>query len=410
MASCASSSARRHRAGHGVRAPAERPARQLAAQQGRVGHDAAVRGALGIDPRRRRGHLDLFGAGGRQPLGQHLRGRRPAQSEDDRGRVRRGEAGVAEQVVERGHRRRAGSRQPDRGSASTGQPAAAASACTASGIARPGPGHDHAPLLVEAGRQRVELVPVERGPAADRLVPRPPVGPSGRQVAGPAHERVPEGQVEVDRARPRSRGVGQGAGHERAPPGGHRRVRRTGVGGVAHGRAVEAELVDGLGRGHLPQLGRAVGGADDQRDLGLVGLDHGRVELGRGGAARADDDRRPTGRQAEPEGGERGRALVVEHVQAQLGPLGEGERQRRRPRSRADDDVDAGRPGPPRRPGWRRTSPPPRRAAAEGRAGSPPYRLPRCWSRSGPTSCARGATSASGASRRPSPASPGATT
>ena len=277
-------------------------------------------------------------------------------------------------------------------------------------IARAGPGHDHPPLLVEACRQRVELVLVERGPTADRLVPRPPVGPSRRQVAGLAHERVPEGQVEVDGTRPGPDRIGQRPGHQRPPARRHRRVRRPGVGGVAHGRAVEAELVDGLGRGHLPQLRRAVGRADDQRDLGLVGLDHRRVELRRGRAARAHDDRRPTGGQSEPEGGEPGRALVVEHVQAQLGPLGEGQRQRRRTRSRADDDVDqtgpdhlVGQGGAERRRhrAGRRT---------EGRAGSPPYRLPRCWSRSGPTSSARGATSASGASRRPSPASPGATT
>ncbi len=40
------------------------------------------------------------------------------------------------------------------------------------------------------------------------------------------------------------------------------------------------------GAPHVAQLGRAVGGAHEQRHLGLVGLDDRGVQLGRGGAAR----------------------------------------------------------------------------------------------------------------------------
>ena len=88
------------------------------------------------------------------------------------------------------------------------------------------------------------------------------------------------------------------------------------------------------GAADVPQLRRPVGGAHDQRHLGLVGLDHRGVELGRGGAARAQR-RPPAARgQAEPEGDERGRPLVVEHVQRAARPVGQGQRQRRRARAR----------------------------------------------------------------------------
>ena len=137
-------------------APAPRPAasgpptvsgrRPAAGRPGRgrpcvgIGHDAADGRALGIDPRGRRRHLHLLGARRRQPLGQHLRGGRAPQPEHHRRRVRRRRSrrGAA------GRRRRPrwpdeAARQPDRGSASTGQPAAAASACTASGSPAPAP-------------------------------------------------------------------------------------------------------------------------------------------------------------------------------------------------------------------------------------------------------------------------------
>ncbi len=42
----------------------------------------------------------------------------------------------------------------------------------------------------------------------------------------------------------------------------------------AHVRAVDANLIDGLARPPTSQLGRSVGGADDHRHSGVVGLDH----------------------------------------------------------------------------------------------------------------------------------------
>ena len=57
----------------------------------------------------------------------------------------------------------------------------------------------------------------------------------------------------------------------------------------AHGRAVEAGLVDGLGGTDVLQFGRPVRGAHQQRHAGLVGLDHGRMQLGGGRPAGHDD-------------------------------------------------------------------------------------------------------------------------
>ena len=57
----------------------------------------------------------------------------------------------------------------------------------------------------------------------------------------------------------------------------------------AHGVAVELDLVDGLVGADSAQLGRTVGGQHDQRDPRLGGLEHRRVQVGRGGARRRDD-------------------------------------------------------------------------------------------------------------------------
>ena len=219
--------------------------------------------------------------------------------------------------------------------------------------------------------QRVELGRGRARPAADRLVPRRrPPGRPGGSVAGLAHQRLAERQVEVHRARPRPARIGHGT---RRPSDRHvDAIAASGdarVGEPAHGARRTGGLVDGLRRADVPQLGRAVGGAHDQRHPGLVGLDHRRVELGRGGAAGAHDDRRPAGGQAEPEGGNPAeRSSWCTCTRSSVARPGPGpaawsaSRGRRRRRRR--------RPAPTRRPAWRRTWPPPRRAAAErgGRA------------------------------------------
>jgi hypothetical protein len=53
------------------------------------------------------------------------------------------------------------------------------------------------------------------------------------------------------------------------------------------------DLVDGLGSAPVAQLGRAIGGQDDERDAAEVRLGHGRQEIGGGGTGGGEEgDRR----------------------------------------------------------------------------------------------------------------------
>ena len=139
MASCASSSARRHRAGQGVRAPADR--RPASSPHTRVGSATTRRAAVPSGsthaaeavtwtcsaPDAASHWASTFEAGGR-PSRRTTVGVCAAAKPAWRSR-----SSNAATVDGRG------SRQPDRGSASTGQPAAVASACTASGSPAPAP-------------------------------------------------------------------------------------------------------------------------------------------------------------------------------------------------------------------------------------------------------------------------------
>ena len=92
------------------------------------------------------------------------------------------------------------------------------------------------------------------------------------------------------------------------------------------------------------QLGRPVRRADDQRNPGVMCLDHSGMQFGRGGAARDADDGRPPGRHGEPQG-EEGRTAFVE---TDVGPesLGQGQRQGGRPRAGTDHRVGDPESGP----------------------------------------------------------------
>ena len=143
-------------------------------------------------------------------------------------------------------------RQPERGSASTGQPSAGGQGHDVGRRVRHPPRPPPGPAGRPTGRPSPELAGGRRA--------RPPdvatgatgaLGPT-RRARGPAlgDQRVGEGQVEVDRARAR-RAPG-GLGHR---PGGQRAARcarppasgTPGLGEPAHGRAEEPGLVDGLG-------------------------------------------------------------------------------------------------------------------------------------------------------------------
>ncbi len=104
-------------------------------------------------------------------------------------------------------------------------------------------------------------------------------------------------------------------------------------------RTEEAALVGGLVGAGATQLVGAVGGEHQQRHPGMAGLEHGRVQVGDGGARRRDHRHRPPGQLGQAEGEEAGRALVHADVQPQPpGRVGLLQRvgQRRRPRPRAE--------------------------------------------------------------------------
>ena len=108
--------------------------------------------------------------------------------------------------------------------------------------------------------------------------------------------------------------------------------------------AVDPLLVDRLGRAAVAQLGWPVRAEHDQRHPRLLGLDHGRVELGDGGPRRGQQDDRPAARAGHAEREEAGGALVEEHPDPEPGRRPQRQGERRRARPGADDGV-----GHPRR-------------------------------------------------------------
>jgi len=160
------------------------------------------------------------------------------------------------------------------------------------------------------------------------------------------HERFSERPVHVDRPgwgrdgrRHRPGGDPADVGLGRRPDLGDRQLAEP-----LHLPPVEMELVDGLVRPPVPELGRPVGGEDDERDPRLAGLGHGRPEVhGRGARGREEDDG-PPGRpsQAETEVGRRPLVEMDEDPKPWVAAQGEGER--RRPRTRTDDGLADARP------------------------------------------------------------------
>ena len=155
---------------------------------------------------------------------------------------------------------------------------------------------------------------------ADR-VPGGATGPTGGEVLHVAAERLAKGEVGVHRTGPVGAGrrLGDQSGADRAPPRPAGHFGHTGRAAPAHGRTVEAPLVDGLRRAHPLELRRPIGGADDERHAVVVRLDDARVQLRRGGAARGQDHDGPIGRRGEPDGEEPGAAFVQPHVHRDLG-------------------------------------------------------------------------------------------
>ena len=351
---------------------------------------AGDRRVVGIDRRRHRRPARAVAPDAGDPLGEHLAtppdGRRGRSTSGRRRREPSRRGGAARR---RRRRRRGRARNRDVGSARTGQPVAATNASRR--------------LRRRADRRRARRpAAVERAARRARRATSGVAGrarlaaPDRRGGSGPgvADERLAERQVEVHRpvvGRPR-----RGAVRASATSTPRRRRRHPGRG--TSGRPGRTGCVWSIVCG-APTSRSSAGRSAVSTSIGTpdsAGLDDRRVQVGRRRAARAQHDRRRA-RQPEAEGDEAGDALVVDDVHRRARPGRPG---------RAASACSAspgrrrrgGRPGrSARRPASRRTSPGPgsRRVTIRqrrARAG----RVMACSSRCGPTSSARGATSASG--------------
>jgi hypothetical protein len=97
-------------------------------------------------------------------------------------------------------------------------------------------------------------------------------------------------------------------------------------------------LIDRLGGADISQFRRPVRRDHQHRDVGEPGLDDGRVEVGRRGAARAQQHRRHAV-EPDPEGDERGSPLVVHDVHGHVVIRSQRHRHRCAARTGSDDRV-----------------------------------------------------------------------
>ena len=223
-----------------------------------------------------------------QPGAQRLGGGRVADPQHQLRGVGGGEARVAQQHVVVGHHvaqvvgaaaqpgRRLGQHRPARPRGPGAPPASATGSATGPHTIAPGRRLGHArgqPVhLVALGRAGGAHAPWSRAPPSAR-----PCQSSGATRLGHGGQRLAQRQVQVHRPGPALAGRPPGA----AGGGAHVGVPLGGGLGVAQlheplgRRAVQLDLVDGLARAHVAQLGRAVGGQHDQRHARLARLHHG---------------------------------------------------------------------------------------------------------------------------------------
>ncbi len=160
-----------------------------------------------------------------------------------------------------------------------------------------------------------------------RRRPRPCAGPGVERADGPASSpRAAAAALRCRRRRGPSATSGSSSctfrctGPSGQPGEPRRRCRRAldDVGGRQRpADAEEPDLVGGLVRHRAAQPGRPVGGDRDQRDAGVRGLEHGRVQVGRGGARRRHHRGRRREVFGDAERQERRGALVDAGVQRQ---------------------------------------------------------------------------------------------
>ena len=170
-----------------------------------------------------------------QPLVEDLRRRGFAHPDHDLWRQRTGHRGLTQEAVGAGHdvavpARRTRSEAPP-GSASP----AGRQRLQRRGIADAPPGDEHAPPRRPPPCQLGDQVRRERPRHPRPAVPRRAVGPPGRERAGPAHQGLPELEVELHRSRTGAEGLEHDPARQGAPVSGAARIRRAGVGEEPHG-------------------------------------------------------------------------------------------------------------------------------------------------------------------------------
>ena len=202
--------------------------------------------------------------------------------------------------------------------------------------------------LVEQEGRGLEVDRGDRGQRASLAsLQRQRVGRRDGALDRDRRQRLAPGQVEVDRPGPRL------AARRGQRPAGHRAVVQqavvVGLVGAdfaepAHRRAVELDLVDRLPGADPAQLGRPVGGQDDQRHARLVRLADRRVVVGRGRAGGAEQRHRRPRRLRGAEREEGRRALVDDHAHLDLRLAPERDRERGRARAGGDHRVPQAAP------------------------------------------------------------------
>ena len=240
-------------------------------------------------------------------------------------------------------------RAPERGSARTGQPKAAARRRTTSG--RPAP----APATIRPfapGRARPTRASSVPGSGTLRTGSARCQGRPLRRPAGRSPGRFNKGSRNARLACTGPGPIGPAVASATRRLASDRQVRRaasSGTPGSTAQRRAPANkpgLFDGLRGADVMELGRPVGRANDHRHPGQVGLHDGGVDLGRRRPARGEENRRPAGGEPDPEGEEGRRALVEAHMQGDAALPGEGDRERGGSRARGYHGVGQPRAHP----------------------------------------------------------------
>ena len=154
-------------------------------------------------------------------------------------------------------------------------------------------------------------------------------------------ERIAEWQIEVDGARRRSAGPSDRPTAHFTRVSEHLRIAigHSDLGKPTHVRTVKVNLVDRLPRAPFAQFRRPIGAEYDQRHVGVVSLDHCRIEIRRRRTGCANERGRSTGRLRSADGKKTRRPLVDLRPTAEQIVLGGGDRKGRGARPRADADL-----------------------------------------------------------------------